>query len=84
MGEPMTLNPSGYTQGEIKAIIAPILGISSEDIDGFIILTKGRCEHCNKRDGYTTLDNVNTTVEYIGIINQAMDLRIEKDIRDGK
>lgn len=82
MGKPVNTQPAGYTQGEVKALIAPILGISAEDIDGFIIITRGKCEHCDDRDGYTTLDNIRIIGAYAEILNQAMDIRIAKDMRN--
>jgi hypothetical protein len=49
----------GYTPGEVLALIAPLFDIHPDDIDQLVIITKGKCEHCGKRDGYKALSTSN-------------------------
>jgi len=81
MGKSMKLTKVTYTQGEIKAILAPILGISVEDIEKFAIIVTGPCNDCGGHDRYNTLDNTRSAAEYAGMIDEAMEIRIEREIR---
>lgn len=67
---------SEYTHGEVKAVLAPIMGLAAEDIDDFIVITRGRCENCEHRDGYSTFDSATGLVEFIELMNGALDCRI--------
>lgn len=81
MGKPVNFTPSKYKEGEIRALIAPIFGVDAEDIDTFIIIARGNCQHCHRRDGYNTIENPRTFGEYAEMINEAMSIRIEKETR---
>ncbi len=80
MGKSVKLTKAQYTQGEIKAILAPLLGISAEDIEKFAIIVTGPCADCGGHDRYNTLDNTRSAAEYAGMIDEAMEIRIEKEI----
>lgn len=65
-----------FTHKEIKEIIAPLLKCGVEDIDDFVIIARGKCETCAKRDGLTTLDSADSLVDFIELMNGGLDCRI--------
>jgi hypothetical protein len=60
-----------YNDQEIKALIAPILGLNPEDVDTFIIVSSGACV-CGKRDGIVTYTNVQSMTGFEELISCAI------------
>ena len=65
-----------HTEGEIKALIGPVLGEKPEDIDHFVIIVKGRCDRCGGRDGYVVLDSADNLIDFIDLMNGGVDCRV--------
>lgn len=65
-----------YTHKEIKAILAPIMKCDVSDIDDFVVIARGKCERCDKRDGYSTLDSADTLIDFIELMNGGLDCRV--------
>lgn len=63
---------SGYTIGEIRTIIAPLIGENPEDIDDYIIITKGKCHDCGGRDGWSTTDSACSDSEFRNLFESAV------------
>lgn len=68
----MTSNPSQFTLGEIKALIAPIMNLTAEDIDNVVIITRGACPDCGGRDATTVYHNVDTLNDFSDILSNAV------------
>ena len=54
----MSRDQAEYTQGEIKALIAPIFGISADNINEFMISVKGYCDQCGAVDHIRVAHNM--------------------------
>lgn len=72
MGQPVNSQPSKYTLGEVIALIAPIMGMSAEDIDNVVIVTYGKCPDCGGRDNTTVYHNASTLHHFSHILNNAV------------
>lgn len=81
MGKSVKLTKTPYTQGEIKVILGSLLSIPAEDIEKFIVIVTGPCADCGGNDRYTTIDNTRTAAEYVGMTDEAVEVRIEKETR---
>jgi hypothetical protein len=81
MGESMNMKPTGYTEGEVKVILAPLLGVSADQIVKFAIIVTGPCEKCSGNDRFNTLDNTRSAAEYAGMTAEALEIRIEREVR---
>lgn len=66
-----------FTPGEVRALIAPIFGLSAEDIDSIAIIVKGYCADCGKRDMTSTYDNMGGDIQrFAGLLNDGIDSRM--------
>lgn len=68
----MATEETGYTFGEVRAIIAPLMGMPAEDIDHFVILIRGKCDGCGGRDGYAVTDSLDNHSEFIQLVGEAI------------
>jgi len=68
-----------YTYGEIKALLAPIFDISTEDITSFVIIIEGKCCDCGGPNGIIELDNITDHVQLGRVLSAGFSASTERD-----
>lgn len=63
---------SEYTRGEVVALVAPVMRIPVEDIDNVVILTIGRCDYCDNRNGIGMVETVTDPLKIIELLELAI------------
>jgi len=52
------------------------MGLPPEDIDDFVIIVKGLCPDCGRRDGYTQISSEMDYEEFVDLISGGTSARI--------
>lgn len=53
------------TNGEVQTLAAIVLGLNPEEIDSFVLIIRGECPNCPKRDAISIASTPGITQEEI-------------------
>lgn len=70
---------TGFTIGDIKDHLAPIVGVDSDKIDDYIIIVRGECSDCGGHDAFSVMDTADDMLEFIQLCAYAARTRMEAD-----
>lgn len=64
----------------LRPVIAEALGVEPGTIDEIIIITRGECNSCDKRNMISLLDTINDDEVFAEIMSNALVTRIEGEL----
>lgn len=67
-----------YTDGEIKALIAPMLDLCAEEIDRYIILVQGRCSECHGHEAATMIENFSDVFDLASLMQEGLSMKLQE------
>lgn len=62
---------SQYTDREVLALLAPLVKEDMLDLDHYVIITRGKCHTCSKRDGIALLTDILDEDKFIELVMTA-------------
>lgn len=68
-----------YSQGEIRALIAPLIGLQPEDVEEYAVVAVTKCDDCGGHDMSAVVCSTDDPMQAIRILSDGIQAQLARN-----